>query len=414
MPQKEDRLFNYSVHLSSLMDIAETEAQKRAREAWTLCQGLALENNILTRFAEDLRACGVAGESRTAQLLYLALNSRHLPQKQLVSVAVKGPSSAGKSYLVESVLAFFPEEAYHMLTAMSERALAYSEEPLSHRFLVLAEAAGMSGEFQTYLIRSLLSEGRLRYETVEKTPEGLKPRLIEREGPTGLIVTTTRLRLHGENETRMLTVRVDDSPDHTRAILAALADEDREFPDLSAWRALQEWISGGETRVTIPFAKDLAEKIPVVAVRLRRDFRTVLNLIRSQALLHCENRDRDGQGRIVATLDDYGAVRNLISDLLSEGVGATIPQVVRETVEAVREILAESGGRPTNIKRVGAALTLDYSATHRRVGMALEGGYLKNLEDRKGRPAQLVIGDDLPEDREVLPTIEALRKEVSG
>jgi hypothetical protein len=28
---------------------------------------------------------------------------------------------------------------------MSERALAYSEEPLSHRFLVLYEAAGMSG-----------------------------------------------------------------------------------------------------------------------------------------------------------------------------------------------------------------------------------------------------------------------------
>jgi hypothetical protein len=30
----------------------------------------------------------------------------------------------------------------------------------------------MSGEFQTYLIRSLLSEGRIRYETVMKTSEG--------------------------------------------------------------------------------------------------------------------------------------------------------------------------------------------------------------------------------------------------
>jgi hypothetical protein len=62
----------------------------------------------------------------------------------------------------------------------------------------------MASDFATYLIRSLLSEGRLRYETVEKNKEGLVPRLIEREGPTGLIVTTTSLRLHPENETRML------------------------------------------------------------------------------------------------------------------------------------------------------------------------------------------------------------------
>ena len=43
----------------------------------------------------------------------------------------------------------------------------------------------MSGDFATYLMRSLLSEGRVRYETVESTPQGIRPRLIEREGHTG-------------------------------------------------------------------------------------------------------------------------------------------------------------------------------------------------------------------------------------
>jgi uridine kinase len=47
-----------------------------------------------------------------------------------VSVAVKGPSSGGKTYLVDRFLDFFPDEAYHALTAMSDRALAYSEEPI--------------------------------------------------------------------------------------------------------------------------------------------------------------------------------------------------------------------------------------------------------------------------------------------
>ena len=95
----------------------------------------------------------MVGESRVAKLLFLIVVSRFLDRP--VSAAVKGPSSGGKSYLVESVLRFFPESAYYALTAMSDRALAYSEEPLSHRFLVLYEAAGMGGDFATYLIWTL-------------------------------------------------------------------------------------------------------------------------------------------------------------------------------------------------------------------------------------------------------------------
>jgi hypothetical protein len=391
------------------LDIAETEERERAREARAKCEGLARESRILDAFAEDLKLCGVAGEARVGQILYLALNSRHLATKQLVNVVVKGPSSAGKSFVVEKVLGFFPEDAYHFLTSMSERALAYSEESLAHRFLVLAEAAGMSGEFATYLIRSLLSEGRLRYETVEKTAEGMRPRLIEREGPTGLIVTTTRIRLHGENETRMLTVRIDDSPDHTREILEALADEDAEPVDTERWHALQTWITTGETGVTIPYAKKLAQEIPTVAVRLRRDFGAILNLIRSHALLHRAVRERDKRGRIIATVEDYKVVRELVADLISEGVEATVPKTVRETVEAVARLTDDSDGTPVTMVQVGRELKLDKNATYQRVQRALDGGYLKNLEERQGRPYQLVVGDSMPEDQPILPEPKRLQ-----
>jgi len=133
------------------------------------CQDLAKGRNILDAFARDLTRTGFAGEERAAKLLYLVLTSRLLDRP--VSVAVKGPSSAGKSYLVQQVLRFFPEHAYYALTAMSERALAYSQEPLVHRFLVIYEAEGLQGGIASYLLRSLLTEGRLRYVTVEGTPD---------------------------------------------------------------------------------------------------------------------------------------------------------------------------------------------------------------------------------------------------
>ena len=67
--------------------------------------------------------------------------------------------------------------------------------------IVIYEATALQGDFLSYLLRSLLSEGRIAYETVEKTSEGMHVRRIEREGPTGLLCTTTAISLHPENET---------------------------------------------------------------------------------------------------------------------------------------------------------------------------------------------------------------------
>src|SRR5918998_840407 len=42
-------------------------------------------------------------------------------------------------------------------------------------------------------------------------------------------------------------------------------------------------------------------------------------------------RGRDEQGRIVASIEDYAAVRRLVADLVSEGVEAAVPKTIRKT-----------------------------------------------------------------------------------
>lgn len=403
-----ERLEEARVRAVAWLDLAESEAREAAREAWAACEHLALAPDILALFAGEIGR-RVAGETRTAKLLYLALTSRLLEKP--VSVAVKGPSSGGKTYLTEQVLSFFPGSAYHALTAMSEKALAYSEEPIKHRFLVFFEAEGMASDFATYLIRSLLSEGRLRYEFVEKTAEGLKVRLIEREGPTGLIVTTTAVKLHPENETRLLSLTVADTREQTRDVLDALAEEEREETDPKPWLALQEWLAspaGGATRrVTIPYARTLARMVPPVAVRLRRDFGAVLNLIRAHAVLHQASREKDQRGRVVATLADYATVRALVADLVSEGVETTVPESVRGAVHAVARLHAQKA-EPVAVTQVAQELKLDRSAASRRVRAAKDRGYLRDLEDNPRKPSRLVPADPLPEDLEILPRPDAL------
>jgi len=372
---------------------------------WAVCRTLAEDRDILSRFTQTIERLGVAGESKNLRLVYLMLTSRH--QKKPVSGILKGPSAGGKSFIVDQVLRFFPSSAYHALTSMSEHALAYSDEPLVCRFLILYEAAGISTDFANYLLRSLLIEGRIRYETVEKTSEGMKPKMIDREGPTGTIITTTQIRLHPENETRLLSVNISDTPEQTRSILLAISEGEDERTDLSQWQALQRWIDFSQHKVVIPYAKALAERVPPIAVRLRRDFTQILNLIRSHAILHQATRQKDTEGRIIATIQDYAAVRELVADVVSDGIGATVSQTIRETVGAVARII-ESGKPSATLQQLADALGIDKSAASRRYAVAKNKGYLVNLEKQKGKLAQIVIGDPLPEDVEILPDPEKL------
>lgn len=387
------------------------EAEQRQEvhaEAWAKCKDIATAPEIMPLVVELAEKLGLVGESRLVGLVYLAVTSRLFSKP--ISVAIKGPSGSGKSFLVETVLRMFPASAYHSLTAMSEHMLAYSEEPLKHRHLCIFEAAGMDGDMQSYLVRTLLSEGRIRYETVESTFEGLKPRLIEREGPTGLLVTTTRAGLHPENETRLLSITVTDTRAQTAAILRQLAiDASGDPPDPKPWHAFQEWLATGTAEVVIPFGERLAGLIPPVAVRLRRDFSQLLSLIRAHALLHQHNRERDSKGRIVATPRDYEVVRDLVAETMAEGVEATVPPAVRETVQAVDRLRGDDG---VFIKALADALNLDRSAAYRRFDAARKRGFLKNLETKRGRAIRADLADTMPDDIEILPPVTALAEGV--
>lgn len=364
---------------------------------------LAYDQRILDRFADEVRLRGLVGEEATASTLYLALTSRLLTQQ--VSVGVKGHSSSGKSYTVETVVSFFPPEAVIEMTAMSERALVYNTRDYRHRTLVVYEVVALREQAEdnltSYFVRSLLSEGRINYEvTVRGKDGGFVTKTITKEGPTNLIFTTTKTRVHAENETRVLSLNTDDSRAQTARVLLEMANEAEAGVDLDEWRRLQAWLQTAERRVTIPYALQLAGLIPPVAVRLRRDFAAVLALIRSHAILHQLTRDRDRRGRIVATLDDYEVVRGLVADVIAAGVGATVPATVRETVDAVAALGTPGGAMAS---AVADKLGLDKSNASRRLRMAADGGYVRNLEDRRGKPGRWVVGDPMPEDADLLP-----------
>jgi hypothetical protein len=170
----------------------------------------------------------------------------------------------------------------------------------------------------------------------------------------------------------------------------------------------QRWIEHSEHRVVIPYGQELAEHIPPLAVRLRRDFGQLLALIRAHAILHQASRQPDAEQGILATLDHYAVLRDLVVAAIAEGIEATVSPTVRETVSAVQGLLGEGGAEAT-LQEIAAALKLDKSAASRPIAAAIQLGTLRNLQERKGRPARVCLGEQMPEEVPVLPLPEVLQ-----
>jgi hypothetical protein len=369
---------------------------------------LALEPRILDRMADELARAGLVGEGRAAKLAYLVLTSRFL-ERPLCAV-IKAQSSAGKSYLVEQVIKLFPAAAYHYMTSFSPMALVHTKEDLRHRVLVIAEAAGFKKGDSALLLRSLISEGRIHHETVQQTKSGMQPLVLDKEGPTGLLVTTTAPRLEAELETRMLSIPINDSTEQTRAILQATGARwdgggSVVAVDAKPWHELHKWLTRAEHKVAIPFAAALTELIPPTAVRMRRDIDFLLRLVAAHALLHQARRKRD-EGCVVATVEDYEAIHELVADLISQGVGASVPATIREVVEAVQQLGRGEVGHSK--KAIADKIGKHPTTVGDHVDRAVSAGYLHNLETRPSRPALLLLGDPMPEEQQVLPKPETL------
>ena len=287
-----------------------------------------------------------------------------------------------------------------MVRASSPRALVYNEEEFTHRTVIMTEVDSMPEDGPAAsAIRSLMSDGEMIYEVVEKGEDGRhQTRKIRKPGPTGLVTTSTR-PLGDQATTRTLTVPISDSGEQTRLILHAQADRANDtlgHPDLQRWTALQRWLQlAGEHRVVVPFAHPLADGMPANATRMRRDFPQLLTTIKTIALLHQPLREKDEQGRISATLEDYAITRWLLEDVFTTTVHEGVTPAVRETVEAVAELSLD--GTAISEQDLVKKLKLAKSTVSYRVKRAVKGGYLVNQTTQKGAPAQLVLGAPLPE-----------------
>jgi hypothetical protein len=393
----------------------EPEAAPEADiEKLELLAGAIIESHDVLSLFQRVWSKVMAGEQRNARLLYLMATTRLFDS--CMSAAIKGPSSAGKSALRQRLLDFIPPEHVVAFSTLSEKALLYIEGDFSHKILSMGEAAGAEEQsLQDYLLRELISSGLLIYPVVQKVGNELMTVVIKKHGPVCFFVTTTKAALHPENETRMMSVEVDDSGEQTVSVIDKVAEvvglnAEKTIVNYEPWRNFQRWLAAGNCTVVVPFARELGQLIPPRSVRLRRDFAQILLAIKAHALLHRNHRQVDGRGQMIADIDmDYRPVAELMGGIVAEASGTSISKELQQTIDAVK---AATAGLATDegatADKIAKLLKLDKSSAWRRLKVAMNKDYIVNLEQRRGQPGRYRLTSQEIEAEPLLPSPKAI------
>ncbi|MCP4896168.1 MAG: toprim domain-containing protein [bacterium] len=384
------------------VDAKPTMSEAERREALALLE----DSNLLDRVVADLERCGVVGEETNKLVGFLAAVSRKLAEP--LALLIQSSSAAGKSALMNSILALLPEEERVHYSAMTGQSLFYmGEADLRHKVLAIAEEEG--AEKASYALKLLQSEGELTIASTGKDPTS--GRLVTHEyrveGPVAIVLTTTAIDIDEELMNRCLVLSVDEDRQQTRAI-HRLQRERRTLGGLKTRHERQSILSLHQN------AQRLLEPIAVVnpfathltfldtQTRTRRDHEKYLSLIESIALLRQKQRKvktfHDGRQAvpyIEVTLEDISLANRLAAEVLGRTLDELPPQT-RRFLELLWQLvneqcerlgLTQSEVRFTR-REVLDATGLSYPQVRRHIYRLLQLEYV--LAHRGGRGASFV------------------------
>jgi hypothetical protein len=295
---------------------------------------------LMQRIVTDIERCGVVGEAVNSQVCYLACLSRKLEQP--LAIIIQSTSAAGKSALMDAVLALMPEEEAIQYSAMTGQSLFYlGESDLKHKILAIAEEEGVKEA--SYALKLLQSQGELTIASTGKDANTgqLVTQEYHVEGPVMLFLTTTAIDLDEELKNRCLVLSINETREQTQIIQqrqrfeetldGMLAGEDKTAV-LSLHRNAQRLLR--TLRVVNPFAEQLT--FIDDRTRTRRDHKKYLGLIKSITLLHQYQREiktvqhnNQTVEYIEVTLEDIEIANQLAHEVLGRTLDELPPQTRR-------------------------------------------------------------------------------------
>jgi energy-coupling factor transporter ATP-binding protein EcfA2 len=324
--------------------IGKRELENTPADVLEAAKQMASNPQLLEIVYEDLQWLGLEGEYETALTVWLIGVSRVLETP--MSAVVVGPSSTGKSYILNTVAKLFPPESVLKVSDATANSWYYLPAgSLRHRFVIMGERAQSETPEaidSRKAWRELLADGELTKIVAEKTGYGVITRRIHQPGPVAYVESTTRARIFDEDQTRMLILQTDETETQTRRVVIRLFRDaieptsEQKLAEITAkhW-AYQRML--GQCRVVIPetLGVRLAGAMPHSRPECRRLVRQVIAMMKASAVAHQFQRERRDDC-IVASKRDYEITYRLLATAAAVQLGKQPHQAYQRLFEKLR------------------------------------------------------------------------------
>jgi DNA primase len=409
--------------LKKTLEPEETKIEMTGEEK-AAALDLLRDPRLLDRVLRDFEKCGMVGEETNKIISYLAAVSRLMETP--LAILVQSSSAAGKTSLMEAVLAFLPEEQRVEYSAMTGQALFYlGEQELKHKVLAVVEEEG--AQRAAYALKLLQSEGVLTIASTGKDPNTgrLLTHQYRVEGPVMIFLTTTAIEMDEELLNRCIVLTVNEDAEQTKAIHQKQREaQTREGLWARQQRADILKVHRNAQRLLRPIhvvnEHAPALTFPYSRTRTRRDHTKFLTLINAIALLYQHQRPIQTETRngktleyIEATEQDVELARQLVNQALPPSLD-DVPAQTRHLLLEIDKMVGEECARQ-QIERA------DYRFSRRAVRHYTQAGdsvlkkHLHRLEEleylivhRGGRGQSFVYELDFETDEHGNPAVPGL------
>lgn len=335
----------------------------------------------------------ITGEINNIKTLVCAFVSKDLPKDYRLSIIIASNSSAGKSYLLNNVLAPFKDDLIDF-TDFTEAYFKRAYNNVDGKIIKLEqlERNNDNNQLSIQKLKHLLTEGKIKFGVVDKNEKnGNSPKEFTVTGFPVFVTTSTKFEIDPETANRVFMVQLDEGDEQTQKIIRHTLNKysklgsgkewDSNLQDLADFFGKLKLAAKHVEGIVIPFADKIEELLPK-RMEIRRDLNKILNLTCVIAFIHSLNRpqivhkegktfikdqwnyEKEYTYTIIAKPEDFYEAVEIAGDTIKQTINKS-SKILIEFYDQIKRIWND---KPDTLDAYGESKYLTVKEVHEKTG----------------------------------------------
>jgi 5S rRNA maturation endonuclease (ribonuclease M5) len=403
-----DELESYRATFEELesMGSSASKSFQISADARKKAKAFLSQKDLFIKLNKLVGKTGIVGEESTRLLLLIVASSYKC--KNPLHALIQGSTGMGKTLLLRKVMSMIPPHKSHIWTRITDKSLYHAGRQYEYTSTAIEDWDGLSEEVQ-YIFREFQSGHILRSSTTEKLPDGrMSSKEIIAYGPISSLICTTQGAIYEDNMSRCFLTAIDESKEQSERIVEyqnkKMRGEIDSKAEEKATSLIQNMIETLEPlEVVNPYAGLVY--LPQEVHKIRRLNQLYLVFVQQVAWWHQLQRERDNEGRIIATLEDLQTACNLLFETIVLK-GDELDGSLRQFFEQLKKYLEDNDLEAFTQREIRQAFRLSKTGLHRYLRDLSSLEYIQQVGGNKyqGFKYRIAYWDDY----------KALRKQIQG